>query len=174
MAKADLYGIRNDSLQLMGHSAGGYLAASICVMNAEKKQLSINALALNYPLLNQQEDPSARQAADPSKAISLNRMEQYFNWYFSDPGEAFEKTASPLLAEAECFPPVLINAAGYDSLCAEEKQFADKLTAAQQEAEFLLYPQCMHGFTHTCFDEYSEKDATHAWNAIAAFLEEKR
>ncbi|MBR4162414.1 MAG: alpha/beta hydrolase [Solobacterium sp.] len=170
MEDTSAYHISNTGISFMGHSAGGYLAASLCVMNAEKRKLNIRAMALNYPLLSQKEDPSERPAEDPSKAISLNRMQQYFHWYFNNPSEADELLASPGDADATFFPPTLINAASYDSLCAEETEFANKLHCANIETEFYLYQGCMHGFTHSCFDEYDAENASLSWEKTAAFL----
>ena len=174
MKNAERLGLRKGAVQLLGHSAGGYLSAALCVLNNREKELDIASAALNYPLLRWDRDPAVKQAKDPEKAIDSSRMAQYFSWYFEDPEDAETAEASPYLADSSLFPAMLVNGAEYDSLCMEEKQFVHKLEDAGVKAEFYLYPECMHGFTHSCFGEYDPEGSQLAWERCASFLKENR
>lgn len=174
LGHADQLGLNAESIQLMGHSAGGYLACAVCVLNGVKKGLNINGLAVNYPIVRQYADCSMRRAEDPSKAISPDRMEQYLHWYIDDLSGIDEPLASPLNAEPSVFPRTMIFSAEYDSLREEEKKLAQKLKDAGIDVQYHMFKKCMHGFTHSCFDEYNEPAANKAWEQISAFLKNGR
>lgn len=81
-----------------GHSAGGTIAAALCLMDRERKEIGFRGQIIDYAPLRQSLSPEDRKALDPSKAIAVSRMVQYINWYFNDLSEMDEAYASPLPA----------------------------------------------------------------------------
>lgn len=167
---SSIYKLCPDKLYVMGHSAGGYLSAGLCVLDSKKRKLEISGLVANYPNLRQLKDPSLRKVNYPNKAISVSRMKQYYNWYFNEDDDPSNILASPINADSSIFPPSLIISAEYDIFKDEDKEFADNLRNAGVEVEYRNFTDCMHGFTHDCFDEYNESSSREAWSLIKEFL----
>lgn len=173
LANSKKYKLDSGKIILMGHSAGGYISASLCVLNAQKgRPININGLIADYAVLRQDKDPSERVAKDPDKAISIERMNQYINWYFEEQSDCSSLLASPIYAPSEYFPRSLIISAEFDSLCQEEKEFADKLISSGKDVRYRCFEGCMHGFTHDCFDEFDHIKSKEAWQIMADFIKE--
>lgn len=172
LQRADELELRTDEISLLGHSAGGYLALAIALLNRDEmgQALPIGRIAVNYGMYQQQVDPAARSVADASKAISNSRMTQYLNWYFEDLSRIEEPYASPLQADLHGMPKTLTIAAGYDSLLEETRQYVEKARGSGCNIELLVFDGCRHGFTHDAFAEYAPQEAEKAWQEIIAFL----
>lgn len=134
------------------------------------KKIKIKGAILDYPPLRQEVDTELRKVADPSKAISENRMLQYINWYYNNFDELDDILASPLLADLHDLPKTLVISAEYDALKNEEKAYADKMREAGGDVEYYEFKNCRHGFTHECFNEYMPKESCEAWNLMSDFI----
>lgn len=170
LEKSDLYHLDSDSVIVMGHSAGGCIAADICLLNKKEKKLALQGQILDYAPLKQSVSENDRKALEPSKAIAPSRMLQYISWYFNDLKDLEDPLASPLLADLSDLPDALVIGAEYDSLCQEEKEFVKKASSQGTNAEFVFYPGVCHGFTHEHLKEYSPKQAEDAWKRMADFI----
>lgn len=164
------YRIDPHRVVVCGHSAGGTIAAALCLLDREQRQVGFCGQILDYAPLRQSLRPEDRLALDPSKAISPSRMLQYIQWYFEDLADMDDPLASPLNADLANLPPMLVLSAQYDSLSGEEKQFADKAAAAGCQVEYHLYENCQHGFTHRELKEYNPAQAERAWHEMADFI----
>lgn len=169
---SDLYKINANKIVVGGHSAGGYIAAALCLLDREKKEIGICGQILDYAPLKQSLSEEDRQALDPSKAMSPSRMLQYINWYFDNLEDLSDPLASPLLADLHNLPRMLILAAEYDSLLKEEEDFAKKAKEAGIDVKFEIFKECQHGFTHKWLKEFNEKEADRAWTMMGKFLVE--
>ena len=70
----------------------------------------------------------------------------YCRHYLSDPAEALDPLASPLLAQdLSGLPPALVMCAEYDPLAAEGKAYADRLKQAGVPVEHICWPGQFHG-----------------------------
>lgn len=160
------FGIDSERIAVGGHSAGGTLGAGICLLDAERRELGIMALLLDYPPLDLHTDPY--QKPRPKKAIPP-RVARIFDAAYTGSREAAKNPLiSPYYATTEqlsTFPPTLIISAGQDSLAAEEAAFRDKLEAAGVPVTYRLFEGCRHGFT-------LEKglEAEEAWQMMTDFL----
>lgn len=159
--------IDRNNVFLVGHSAGSNICCGIIALAAQD-QIRFNGFVSNYGLFSWelQDKPSI----DTGKAISSDRMRQYFNWYFEDGNSALEELASPLYGEVTGYPPTLMNCAGYDSLLKEEYEFHNLLVDQGVDTEFHVYEDCRHGFTHPHLKEYSKKDAELSFQRTADFI----
>ncbi|NLJ17596.1 alpha/beta hydrolase [Globicatella sulfidifaciens] len=167
---ADKYNLDRNKIAVMGHSAGGYISAALCILNHEKQEFGIKALVANYPVLRQDKNVELRQAKDLNKAIPVSRMQQYYNWYFEQDSDPSEWLASPCNAPGKIFPPTLIQSAEYDALVEEEEEFYHNLKQEGIEVKYKMYKNCMHGFTHDCLEEFNELASEEAWETISVFL----
>lgn len=131
-----------------GDSAGGNLAAAVCLHSA----VPIWRQVLVYPVL------SASVSADyPSRAalgdgryfltaVAISRAEEE---YLSAPEQGEETTASPILANADALaaqPPTYIVAAGLDPLRDEAASYASRLRAAGVEVRDEVVEGTIHAF----------------------------
>lgn len=170
LKRADELKLDSDHVMVMGHSAGGYISSCLTLMDRERQKIKIKGAILDYPPLRQEVDTELRKVADPSKAISENRMLQYINWYYNNFDELDDILASPLLADLHDLPKALVISAEYDALKNEEKAYADKMREAGGDVEYYEFKNCRHGFTHECFNEYMPKESCEAWNLMSDFI----
>lgn len=169
---SELYKIDPNRIVVGGHSAGGYISAALCLLDRDRREIEISGQILDYAPLKQSLSEEDRKALDPSKAMSPSRIAQYINWYFDDLNDLNHPLASPLLADLNNLPRMLILAAEYDSLLKEEKEFAEKAKAQGNNVKFEVFKDCQHGFTHKWLKEYNEKESERAWKMMAEFLKE--
>lgn len=165
--------IDKDKIAVGGQSAGGALAAALSLVAKDKKDINFKAQVLNYAPLNNVNDNNQRKVKDAAKAISNDRINQYLQWSYEKIEDTFSPLASPVCADLEGMPPTLIIGAEFDSLLAEEKEYANKAKQANVEVELEVFKECQHGFTHKWLKEYHETEAKRAWDTIIRFLKTK-
>ena len=152
-----------------GHSAGGNLGAGICLMDAERNELGLKALILDYPPLDLYTDPYLKPR--PKKAIPPWLARMFDAAYCSSREAAKNPLISPCFATAQqlsSFPPTLIISAGQDSLAPEEAVFKDKLASLGVPVTYRLFEGCPHGFTLSGGPEADE-----AWQMMIDFLQHR-
>lgn len=173
LEEGEKYKIDKESVFVCGHSAGGTLAADMCLLDRGEKKLRIKGQIIDYAPLMQTIKEEDRKAIDESKAISYNRMLQYISWYFENLDQMQDELASPLLADLGNLPDMLVISAEYDSLAGEEERFAKKAEAAGTKAIYKKFDGCCHGFTHVELKEYQPRQAEEAWKLMADFVKER-
>jgi acetyl esterase len=160
------FGIDPDNIAVGGHSAGGNLGAGICLLDAERNELGLKALILDYPPLDLHTDPHLKPR--PKKAIPPWLACGFDAAYTASREAAKNPLISPCFAttrQLSSFPPTLIISAGQDSLAAEEAVFKDKLESAGVPVTYRLFEGCPHGFTLR-----EGPDADEAWRMMIDFL----
>lgn len=152
----------------VGSSAGGNIAAAMVQMASRQGDFPIVGFAMNYPVLRMS---LSREALDSSRAIANERSLQYIAWEYADLNQMGEPLASPTEAGPEvCWPDMLLNVAGFDSLKGEADDFRDLLVSRGTHVDYKNYPQAEHGFTHADLNEYRPDDSSDAWGRIARFI----
>ncbi|OFW55799.1 MAG: hypothetical protein A2133_02970 [Actinobacteria bacterium RBG_16_64_13] len=149
-----------------GHSAGGNLSAGICLLDAERKELGLKTLLLDYAPLDLHTDPYLKPR--PKKALPPKLCRLFDRAYCGDREAAKNPLISPCFATAEqigCFPRTLLISASEDSLAGEEAAFRDKLMAAGVPVTYRLFEGSRHGFTHM-----GGRDAAEAWGLMIDHL----
>lgn len=170
---AAFYHIDPDNMMAIGHSAGGAIAVDMCLLDREHAyELGLKGMIVDYAPLRQSLKAEDRKAIDPAKAISVNRMVQYIHWYFDNLDDMDHPLASPATADLEGLPRMLVISAEYDSLCGEEKLFADNAKNAGVDVTYEVFEGCRHGFTHNGLKEYEPEQAKRAWEMMACFIQE--
>lgn len=139
--------IDSERIAVGGQSAGGNLAAGLCLLARERQEFMLACQVLNYPPLNMTLDPSKKISRD---TILTARMQRLFNTcYFRTEADAENPLVSPLLADDHSrLPAALIIAAELDPLLPEAEQYANHLRAAGVRATCKVFTGCMHAFTH--------------------------
>ncbi|QUR69631.1 alpha/beta hydrolase fold domain-containing protein [Mycobacterium spongiae] len=145
---AEALGVDPDRLAVMGDSAGGGLAAGLCMWARDRGGPSIAAQLLVYPMLDDR--PPVR---DPEVA-------PFLTWTYDDNvtgwtallGERVgSDDVSPYAAPARAtdlagMPPTYIDVGDLDIFRDEDLMFAHRLAVAGTPTEMHLHPGCPHAF----------------------------
>ena len=167
----DELGIDSEKMAIGGHSAGGNLSAAVLLKDAEKKELNIKCVILDYPPLDIYTDPYLKPKGKgllarffmPPKTCRL-----FDACYCNDKEKRKDPLISPVYATDEqlkAFPPTLIITAGKDALCTEELLFKDKLLQVGVEVTHEHFARSPHGFTLS-----KKPDAMKAWQLMIEHL----
>jgi len=131
-----------------GHSAGGNLAAAICLLNKERgDELNIVYQVLDYAPLDLATDPEQKPQFPEAIPNDISRI---FNaCYLENPEDARNPLASPVFAPSLTgLPSALVITAERDSLAAETVGYAKQLEEAGVQVTAKQYAGAAHGFTH--------------------------
>ncbi|PLY03963.1 MAG: hypothetical protein C0622_03725 [Desulfuromonas sp.] len=139
--------IRYDQLAVVGDSAGGNLAAALCLLARERRDFTPLYQVLICPLLDQQTELSAKISQNSDPLLTSAHRETFSRYYFSDRSEAAQPLASPLLAkDLSGLPPATIISAELDPLAAEAIAYSERLQAAGVSTTLRHYPGLVHDF----------------------------
>jgi acetyl esterase len=149
-----------------GHSAGGNFSAAICLLDAERRELGLKCLILDYPPLDIWTDPYLKPR--PKKALPPGLSRMFDVAYAGNREAAKNPLISPLYAtldQLKAFPPTLVITASEDSLAIEAEAFKDKLIEAGVPVTFKRFEGARHAFTHL-----GEPGAVEAWQMMIDHL----
>ncbi len=164
-ANAALIGGNPAKVAVAGESAGGNMAAAVCLLAKQRGlALPIHQL-LVYPVANNDlNTPSYIQYAN---AVPLSKANvQYFVAnYFNSPADGDNQLISLVdVADLTGLPPATIVAAEIDPLQSEGKQLADRFQALKVPVAYQLYT----GTTHEFFGTYPVVDKANQAQDFAA------
>lgn len=134
-------------LAVAGDSAGGNLAAVVCLMAREAGGPRIARQLLIYPVIDARAGyPSYTENGD-GPGLTGAAMAWYVRHYVRTPAEREDPRVSPILArEHRGLPPAMVLTAEYDPLRDEGEAYADRLRAAGVEVDARRYDGMVHGF----------------------------
>jgi len=140
-------GIDAKRLAIGGDSAGGNLAAATAQALQGRDGIEIRYQVLVYPVTDLTCSQPSYEDLGTGYPLTKERMANYIKLYLTDPGQATDPRASPLLAKSLAGqPPALVLLAGLDPLVDEGAAYARKLREAGVEAEVVEVPDHPHGF----------------------------
>ena len=151
---ADELGIDSDRIGVMGVSAGGGLAAALCLLARDRGEMSVAFQLLDSPMLDDRQlTPSSRQDGLPVWSRSSNT----FGWrsYLGDlyGRDDVPPTAAPARAtDLMGLPPAFVSVGAVDGFRDEDVDYALRLNRAGVPAELHVYPGACHGFFHLAPD----------------------
>ena len=155
----------NDQLMVMGDSAGGNLAAAVCLRARDQNGPAIHRQILLYPALDGTLSSGSHQRHANAPMLDRRAIEFFRAHYMNDLVDVNDACFSPLLAKSlEHLPSALVVTAEHDPLHDEGRAFADRLTAAGVSVTHQNYPGMIHAFLHF---PYFCSGADPAMNAIA-------
>ena len=134
-------------IAVCGDSAGGNIAAVLCLMTRDRGGPPIAFQALIYPITDCDFDrPSYRDNAD-DYFLTAKQMKWFWNHYVRSPEQMLEPYASPIRAATlRGLPPALIQTAEFDPLRDEGEAYADALRAAGVSVTLHRYDGLIHAF----------------------------
>ena len=142
-------GINSNRVSIGGDSAGGNLAASLCVKR-KKEELSMpKAQLLIYPVTDLTlKHPSIDEMAE-GFFLTKDSMEYFRDNYLKDKELVKDPLVSPLLSDdLSNHPPAVVVTAGFDPLRDEGDQYAQALRNANVEIYHRTHDSYIHGFVN--------------------------
>jgi acetyl esterase len=130
-------------LAVMGDSAGGNLAAVVCLMARDRGGPRIAFQLLMYPcvdMVNSYPSEDENASAPILGKADLHAHELYC------PGHEREPYASPLLGAHDRLPPAFIQTANHDPLRDQGPAYATALRMAGVQVQLRNYVDAVHGY----------------------------
>ncbi len=140
----------NGRLAVAGESAGGNLAAVLCLKARDEAGPKIDFQLLLYPVVDH--DLSRPSYVDNGAGYILETptMRWFWEHYCPDPAGRSHPHASPLRATDHGeLPPALVMTAEFDPLRDEGNFYAETLAAAGTQVEAICYDGLVHDFFAT-------------------------
>lgn len=136
-------------IAVMGASAGGGLAAGLCLLARDRKEISVAYQMLIYPMIDDTNVQSAKQAKNDfyvwSRANNLAGWQAYLGKKFG--ADNVPIYAAPSRAKKLAgLPPAYISVGDMDLFLLEDLDYARKLAQADVAVELHVYPGAFHGF----------------------------
>lgn len=130
-----------------GDSAGGNLAAVVCLMAKDRGGPSITSQILVYPVTARDFGTGSYRDNGSGYGLTLDTMNWYWNHYLANEADAANPYAAPLQAkDLAGLPPALVITAEFDPLRDEGKAYAERLQAGGVTAIYSCYDGMIHGF----------------------------
>lgn len=140
-------GIDADRLAVGGSSAGGTLAAVVCLIARERGRPKIAVQLLHVPVMDH--DFTRASYARNAKGMGLTRagMEWFWGLYAPEAAQRDEPYASPLRAkDLRGLPPAIFVVAECDPLRDEGAAYAERLRQAAVPVTYREYEGMVHAF----------------------------
>ncbi len=131
-----------------GDSAGGNLAATVCLMARDRNGPAIGCQVLIYPITDCNFQTGSYLAFAENYFLTRDAMIWFWNQYCPEISERTNPYVSPMSAESLAeLPPALIVTAEFDPLRDEAETYAWKLEQAGVPTTLRRYEGMIHGFT---------------------------
>lgn len=147
----EVRGVDKKKVAIGGDSAGGNLAAVVCLRRKRQGQEQPRAQLLFVPVTNlaQMDTPSHKEFAK-GYFLTHAHMRWYRDQYLTDEAQRQDPDVSPLLADdVSGVAPAYVAVAGFDPLRDEGAAYADKLRQAGVPVSFRRHPGLIHPFVNS-------------------------
>ncbi len=132
---------------VVGESAGGNMAAAICIEAKQKGMQEPVYQVLVYPVANYNFQTESYKENEHTKPLSAEGMKWFFKYYLAQEQDGNNPRLSILQApDVKGVAPATIIAAEIDPLRTEGMQYADKLKAAGVPVTYQMYKGVTHEF----------------------------
>ncbi len=146
-AQAGALGLDAQRLAVGGDSAGGNLAAVVCLALRDAGAPMPAFQLLVYPATDMRAGAPSHASNGEGYLLTRDSVAYYRGHYVPDTASWSDWRASPLLApDLSKLPPALVLTAGYDPLRDEGRQYADALSEAGNRVQFVCFERQIHGF----------------------------
>jgi len=135
---------------IAGDSAGGNLAAAVCLALRDGRETTFDAQLLLYPAVDLRLEAGsyASREADADPSLRLASVLGSRDSYLGD-ADGENPLLSPLVAtDLSRLPPALVVVLSVDPLRDEGVEYARRLNAAGVEARLIEFDNLTHGFVH--------------------------
>ena len=163
---ADEFEIDMNKIAIGGDSAGGNLAACLCIKRIEEGKIEPERQILFYPAVDTGGDYESIKTFTDGYFLLTKELLEWFGNNYIDESDYTNIYAAPMNYEKlNLLPPALIITAGFDPLRDEGKAYAEILQKNDVKVDYKEYPSLIHGFLNftiapECFkamEEISEK-----------------
>ena len=129
-----------------GDSAGGNLATVVAIALRDAGDLPARFQLLIYPATDMRALAPSHTTNGQGYVLTSDTI-AYFRGHYLSPAQHDDWRASPLLhRDLSRLPPALVITAGFDPLRDEGRQYADGLSAAGNQAQYVCFERQIHGF----------------------------
>ena len=140
-----------DRITIIGDSAGGNLAAAVCMMARDRGDFFPKKQILIYPALNNcytEDSPfESVKTNGTGYLLTAEKMEDYLKFYESCPEDRRNPYFAPILEKnLRNMPDTLILTAEFDPLRDEGEAFGEKLKEAGNRVEVHRIAGAFHGY----------------------------
>lgn len=136
-----------NSMAVGGDSAGGNLAAALCLVERDAGQPLPTFQLLIYPATDMRAVAPSHTTNGQGYMLTHDSIAWYRGNYLADQADWTDWRASPLLAHSHAgLPPALVLTAGFDPLRDEGLQYANALSAAGVPTQYVCFERQIHGF----------------------------
>ena len=143
---AELLGVDASRVGVGGDSAGGNLAAALCLRVRDQLGPGIDFQLLVYPVVDCTLDHPSMEENAEGYFLTKDAMVWFVDHYLGD-ADPTDPSVSPLLAPSLAdLPPALVITAEFDPLRDEGEAYAARLREAGVEVEAIRYDGQVHGF----------------------------
>ncbi|MEE5085555.1 alpha/beta hydrolase [Pseudomonas alliivorans] len=148
-------GVDTQKVMVMGHSAGGGLAAAVSIMARDRNEYRLAGLLMVYPMLDHRTGSVNSSDDNPSTGtLSWTHEANRFCWQCLQGTYALDDERAALFSPALAndltgLPPSFISVGALDLFLDENLAFALKLSRSGVPVELHLYPGVPH-----MFDQY--------------------
>lgn len=145
---ADELGVNSSQLMVGGESAGGGLAAALCMYARDKGEVNIAYQMPLYPMMDNLDTESSRD----NHAPVWNTKRNHVGWkaYLGDLYKLGEKVPPYAAAARQTdytnLPPAYTFVGDIEPFYCETHTYIDNLRKAGVDANLDVYPNCFHGF----------------------------
>ena len=147
VAHAGELGFDPGRIAVMGDSAGGNLAAALCLAARDSGLPLPIAQGLIYPAVDMEFGAASHSTVGVGFGLERRTMEWFREQYAADPSRWRTPLLSPLHAPDHAgLPPALVVTAGFDPLRDEGDAYAAALEGAGVAVRHLRYDDTIHGF----------------------------
>jgi acetyl esterase len=129
-----------------GDSAGGNLAAVVCLLARDRRGPTIGYQVLLYPSTTGRAATATRQRYGRGYFLTIELMDWFAAQYFAHPDDKHQPLYAVINADLAELPPALIITAEFDPLRDDGELYASRLEAAGVSAEYRCYDGTIHGF----------------------------
>ena len=143
---AEDLGVRSDQIMVGGESAGGGLAAALCMYEKDHGGVDIAFQMPLYPMLDDRDTPSSRD----NRAPVWNTRRNHAAWKrYLGPlwgGEVPPYAAPSRQTDYAGLPPAYTFVGDIEPFYCETVDYVERLRRAGVEAHLDVYPGCFHAF----------------------------
>lgn len=135
-----------ENISVGGSSAGANLAAALAIKARDLGRPQISFQLLEVPALDLTLTTARHTAATAVGHDMADELDVAVTRYLTDPTQAKQPLASPLLADdLRGLPPAVIFTAEHDPLRADGERYAARLNASGVPARAIRHPGALHG-----------------------------
>jgi acetyl esterase len=146
-ANAGGFGGDPSRIAVSGDSAGGNLAAVVCLIARDRGEPAITFQLLIYPATDAACDTSSYSENSEDYFLTKDAMQWFWNHYVQNDADRSHPHASPLRAgNLSYLPEALVITAEFDPLRDEGERYGERMRAAGTPVQIIRYDGMIHGF----------------------------